>query len=73
MHALQQIIDDAFENRASLSPASAPAEIRNAVEEVIAAYQNDRLGQAAFSLPGCHGRGPGSGRGRSRGMRCPWR
>ncbi|MFU2488922.1 2,3,4,5-tetrahydropyridine-2,6-dicarboxylate N-succinyltransferase [Thauera sp. WH-1] len=36
MHALQQIIDDAFENRASLSPASAPAEIRDAVEEVIA-------------------------------------
>jgi len=36
MHALQQIIDDAFENRASLSPASAPDEIRNAVEEVIA-------------------------------------
>ncbi|WP_424217999.1 2,3,4,5-tetrahydropyridine-2,6-dicarboxylate N-succinyltransferase [Thauera humireducens] len=36
MHALQQIIDDAFENRASLSPTSAPAEIRNAVEEVIA-------------------------------------
>ncbi len=36
MHALQQIIDDAFENRANLSPASAPAEIRNAVEEVIA-------------------------------------
>jgi len=36
MHALQAIIDDAFENRASLSPASAPAEIRNAVEEVIA-------------------------------------
>ena len=36
MHALQQIIDDAFENRASLSPSSSPAEIRNAVEEVIA-------------------------------------
>ena len=36
MHALQQLIDDAFENRASLSPSSAPAEIRNAVEEVIA-------------------------------------
>ena len=36
MQALQTIIDDAFENRASLSPASAPAEIRNAVEEVIA-------------------------------------
>ena len=36
MHALQSIIDTAFENRASLSPASTPAEIRNAVEEVIA-------------------------------------
>jgi len=36
MHALQSIIDTAFENRASLSPGSAPAEIRNAVEEVIA-------------------------------------
>ena len=36
MHALQNLIDDAFENRASLSPSSAPAEIRNAVEEVIA-------------------------------------
>ena len=36
MQALQQIIDAAFENRASLSPTSAPAEIRNAVEEVIA-------------------------------------
>ena len=36
MHALQSIIDTAFENRASLSPSSAPAEIRNAVEEVIA-------------------------------------
>lgn len=36
MHALQSIIDTAFENRASLSPASAPTEIRNAVEEVIA-------------------------------------
>ena len=36
MHALKPIIDDAFENRASLSPASAPAEIRKAVEEDIA-------------------------------------
>ncbi|AVR88980.1 2,3,4,5-tetrahydropyridine-2,6-dicarboxylate N-succinyltransferase [Thauera aromatica] len=36
MHALQNLIDDAFENRASLSPASAPAETRRAVEEVIA-------------------------------------
>jgi 2,3,4,5-tetrahydropyridine-2-carboxylate N-succinyltransferase len=36
MHALQALIDDAFENRASLSPTSAPAEIRDAVEQVIA-------------------------------------
>ncbi|WP_068637290.1 2,3,4,5-tetrahydropyridine-2,6-dicarboxylate N-succinyltransferase [Thauera butanivorans] len=36
MQALQQIIDEAFENRASLSPSSAPAEIRDAVEAVIA-------------------------------------
>ncbi|MCV2216175.1 MULTISPECIES: 2,3,4,5-tetrahydropyridine-2,6-dicarboxylate N-succinyltransferase [unclassified Thauera] len=36
MQALQKIIDDAFENRASLSPSSAPAEIRDAVEAVIA-------------------------------------
>ena len=36
MQALQTIIDDAFENCASLSPSSAPAEIRDAVEEVIA-------------------------------------
>mgnify|MGYP002622591091 CR=1 FL=1 len=34
MHALQKIIDDAFENRASLSPAAAPAEVRDAVAEV---------------------------------------
>ena len=36
MQTLQTIIDDAFENRASLSPTSAAAEIRDAVEEVIA-------------------------------------
>ena len=36
MHALQNIIDDAFDNRASLSPSSAPAAIRDAVEQVIA-------------------------------------
>ena len=36
MQALQTIIDNAFENRASLSPSSAPVEIRDAVEEVIA-------------------------------------
>ncbi|MDX5363039.1 MAG: 2,3,4,5-tetrahydropyridine-2,6-dicarboxylate N-succinyltransferase, partial [Pseudazoarcus pumilus] len=36
MSALQKIIDDAFEARASLSPSSAPAEVRNAVAEVLA-------------------------------------
>jgi len=36
MQNLQKIIDDAFENRAALSPASSPAEVRDAVEEVIA-------------------------------------
>lgn len=36
MQDLQTIIDTAFDNRASLSPSSAPAEVRNAVEAVIA-------------------------------------
>ncbi|MFJ3058786.1 hypothetical protein ACIPHN_22920, partial [Herbaspirillum sp. NPDC087042] len=33
--SIQQIIDQAWEDRASLSPKSAPADIRNAVAEVI--------------------------------------
>ncbi|MDR1228241.1 MAG: 2,3,4,5-tetrahydropyridine-2,6-dicarboxylate N-succinyltransferase [Azoarcus sp.] len=36
MQDIQKIIDDAFENRASLSPQAAPAEVREAVEAVIA-------------------------------------
>lgn len=44
--------------------------IRGAVEEVLAAYQSDQLGQAVFSLPGCRG---GGGRGKGRGLRCRWR
>ncbi|MDR2260408.1 MAG: 2,3,4,5-tetrahydropyridine-2,6-dicarboxylate N-succinyltransferase [Azoarcus sp.] len=36
MQELQKIIDDAFDNRASLSPAAAPAAVRDAVEAVIA-------------------------------------
>ncbi|NMG48574.1 2,3,4,5-tetrahydropyridine-2,6-dicarboxylate N-succinyltransferase [Azoarcus communis] len=36
MQDLQAIIDTAFDTRASLSPSSAPAEVRNAVEAVIA-------------------------------------
>ena len=35
MHALQNIIDQAFENRATLTPANAPAEVREAVAAVI--------------------------------------
>ncbi|HRQ57581.1 MAG TPA: 2,3,4,5-tetrahydropyridine-2,6-dicarboxylate N-succinyltransferase [Azoarcus taiwanensis] len=35
MQELQRIIDEAFENRATLSPSSAPAEIRDAVQTVI--------------------------------------
>ena len=40
---LQQIIDNAWENRASLSPASAPKEIADAVEHVIAELNAGRL------------------------------
>ena len=41
--ALQTLIDNAWENRASLSAASAPAEIREAVEHVIAELDAGRL------------------------------
>jgi len=47
--------------------------VRGSVDEVIAAYQSDHLGETSFSLPGCHGRGHGNGRGKGRGMRCPRR
>jgi len=48
--------------------------VRGPVEEILAAYQNGRLGHAVYALPGCRGRGPmGAGRGRNRGMRCRWR
>jgi len=47
--------------------------VRGSVDEVIAAYQSDHLGETAFSLPGCHDRGHGNGRGKERGIRCPWR
>ncbi|MCZ4305367.1 2,3,4,5-tetrahydropyridine-2,6-dicarboxylate N-succinyltransferase [Zoogloeaceae bacterium G21618-S1] len=43
MQQLQQIIDTAFDNRTSLSPTSASAEIREAVEEVIAGLDNGSL------------------------------
>lgn len=35
MSELQQIIEQAFENRADLSPSSAPAEVRNAVNDAL--------------------------------------
>ena len=34
-HALQQIIDNAWDNRTQISPATAPQEVQDAVEEVI--------------------------------------
>lgn len=40
---LQQIIDTAWDNRASLSPASAPQEVRDAVEHVIAELNAGQL------------------------------
>jgi 2,3,4,5-tetrahydropyridine-2-carboxylate N-succinyltransferase len=40
---LQQIIDTAWDQRAQLSPTSAPAEIRDAVEHVISSLNNGSL------------------------------
>jgi 2,3,4,5-tetrahydropyridine-2-carboxylate N-succinyltransferase len=40
---LQQIIDNAWENRASLSPSAAPKEVADAVEHVIAEMNNGHL------------------------------
>lgn len=43
MQDLQKIIDDAFENRAALSPAAVPAEVRDAVATVIAGLDGGSL------------------------------
>ena len=43
MQALQKIIDDAFENRADLSPSAAPASVRDAVASVIDGLDAGRL------------------------------
>ena len=43
MQDLQKIIDDAFENRANLSPSAAPAIVRDAVASVIAGLDAGRL------------------------------
>ena len=42
---LQTIIDNAWDNRASLSPAAAPKEIQDAVEHVIAELNNGKLAE----------------------------
>jgi 2,3,4,5-tetrahydropyridine-2-carboxylate N-succinyltransferase len=39
----KETIDQAWENRASLTPASAPREIRQAVEEALAGLDAGRL------------------------------
>lgn len=43
MQEIQKIIDEAFENRAGLSPASAPTEVRDAVATVINGLDNGSL------------------------------
>jgi 2,3,4,5-tetrahydropyridine-2-carboxylate N-succinyltransferase len=40
---LQNVIDDAFERRTQLSPASAPAEVKDAVAKVLAALDTGKL------------------------------
>ena len=40
---LQQTIDAAWDDRANLSPAQAPAEVREAVEHVISELNNGHL------------------------------
>ncbi len=47
--------------------------VRGPVEDVWAAYKGNRLEEAAFTLPGCHGRMIQGRRNRVRGSRCPWR
>ncbi|MDR0564526.1 MAG: 2,3,4,5-tetrahydropyridine-2,6-dicarboxylate N-succinyltransferase [Azoarcus sp.] len=43
MQNIQQIIDSAFDNRANLSPSAAPAEVRDAVEYIIAGLDSGSL------------------------------
>ncbi|MBS0610230.1 MAG: 2,3,4,5-tetrahydropyridine-2,6-dicarboxylate N-succinyltransferase, partial [Proteobacteria bacterium] len=40
---LQTLIDNAWDNRSSLSPATAPKEVVDAVEHVIAELNNGQL------------------------------
>src|SRR5690554_4077594 len=43
MSALQQVIEQAFENRQELSPTSAPSDVRSAVAEVLAGLDSGSL------------------------------
>ena len=43
MEALARLIDEAFENRAALSPSNAPSEIRDAVEQTLALLDQGEL------------------------------
>jgi predicted Fe-Mo cluster-binding NifX family protein len=44
--------------------------VRGDVQEIIGAYENGQLHTAAYSLPGCQGRGRGAEHGRGRGRHC---
>ena len=51
MSTLQSVIEDAWENRTSLSPASAPANIKSAVAEVIANNVRSKIVQEQLNNP----------------------
>ena len=43
MSTLQTIIEQAFENRAEITPAAAPADVKEAVNQVIAQFNRGEL------------------------------
>ncbi|MFO7570574.1 MAG: NifB/NifX family molybdenum-iron cluster-binding protein [Smithellaceae bacterium] len=47
--------------------------VRGPVQEILNAYLEGRLPSAVFSLPGCHGQGPGARRVQGRGRNCRWK
>src|SRR5258708_4467504 len=53
MDSARKIIDEAWESRASLNPAKAPAALRRAVEHVIAGLDSGKLRVAEKSAGGC--------------------
>jgi predicted Fe-Mo cluster-binding NifX family protein len=44
--------------------------VRGTVQEILDAYDEGRLHQAAYALPGCQGRGRAAEHGRGRGRHC---